>query len=223
MHLQINLILLFTHIVLVISFSELNLSGDNAINFNLDYKSPDNSASIFDADADADPALWPSEATVDSLGSSYEVSLSADPLTSMGPDDLFDVSNQDLLTDGSCSSAFENTINKRKDRELCAPPKSSELGPQTPGRGGIFDKEFFGELPIGYIPVPSPLEDEENYCPKDVIGKPMYMVCDSGVMQDRQMYYSRGTYTLYNVYRRRFEPFSQKLFKFLPQASWSLN
>ena len=97
-----------------------------------------------------------------------------------------------LSENPGCSSDIDQPINKREKGDMCTPTNSADpLTPDQPfERGGLFDPEFYGLPLAGYdVQLPSS-EEEKSGCRRDSFGLPQFLVCDSGLNEDRFIFES---------------------------------
>ena len=97
-----------------------------------------------------------------------------------------------LSENPGCSSDVDQPINKREKGDMCTPTNSADpLTPDQPfERGGLFDPEFYGLPLAGYdVQLPSS-EEEKSGCRRDSFGLPQFLVCDSGLNEDRFIFES---------------------------------
>lgn len=120
-------------------------------------------------------------ATADDFGSSFS-SLSD------GPDP--DLS---LFENPGCSLDDNQSINKREKGKMCP---SNSANPSTRDqsfeRGGPTDPEFYGLPLAGYDAKSLSSDEEKNGCLEDAFGLSKFLVCDSGLNEDRFSFYQRS-------------------------------
>lgn len=109
---------------------------------------------------------------------------------------LYDGSDPDLslFENPDCSSYVNQSINKREKAEMCYPTDSSN--PSTPDqsfeRGGPSDPEFYGLSLAGYdVQLLGP-DEEQNGCRRDTFDLAKFLVCDSGLNEDRFSFYTKS-------------------------------
>lgn len=109
---------------------------------------------------------------------------------------LYDGSDSDssLVENPNCSSDVNQPINKREKEDMCTTTKSADPLPpdQSFERGGPSDPEFYGLPLAGYdVQLLSP-DEEKNGCRRDIFELAQFLVCDSGLNEDRFSFRSRS-------------------------------
>ncbi len=117
-----------------------------------------------------------------------------------------------LGQDPSCSAdrSDQMVMRKRDAGKMCPMDSTTPSTPDQPfPRGSSIDPEFYGLPLLGYV-LEQPGEDDENSpCPRDVTGRPQFLVCDSGNKKDWIFHYASNRVVLWaislkNCFRRMY-------------------